>query len=191
MTWWVIIASGPSLTRADCDALRGIGTTIAVNRAVFFTPWADYLYGGDASFWKVYGPKTAWFKGDRVTPEKYLSTRQFNGDHRFKNFGGNSGHQAMQYAVSQGARRVALIGFDHKHTDGRKHCHEDYPRQVKVGSEIVSFGNAECTDFWVKVMNSSAQDAKAMGVEIVNLSRETALTCFERVTVEDFVNEQR
>jgi len=187
MTWWVIIASGPSLTRADCDALRGVGTTIAVNRAVFFTPWSHFMYASDEAFWQVYGPKTEWFKGKRITYKDYMDARQFSGACRFRRHdGGNGGHQAWQYAAWKGAKKIALIGFDHQHTDGRKHCHEDYPRQVKVGREVVNFGNAECTDFWVKVMNSSAEDAKAMGIEIVNLSRETALECFPRMTVEEF-----
>jgi hypothetical protein len=187
VSWWQIIASGPSLTRSDCDALRGIGPTIAVNKAVFYAPWADYLYAGDNSFWKVYGPDVAWFKGEKVTHQAYLNTRQFAGDYRFKRFGGNSGHQAIQYAVSQGARKIALIGFDHKHADdGRKHCHEDYPRQVRVGNETISFGNAECVEYWIKIMQSTAQDLDRMGAEVVNLSRDTALTCFRRMSVAEF-----
>jgi len=185
--WSIIIASGPSLTRADCDAMRGIGHTTVINRAVFFAPWADCLYAGDQSFWKVYGPDIAWFRGERVTHQEYKSTRQFTGDYRFRRFGGNSGHQAIQYAVSRGSRRIALLGFDHQHTGGKKHCHEDYPRHVRVGNETVSFGNAECVDYWVKIMNSTAQDLQRMGAEVVNLSRDTALECFPRMTVEEFV----
>ena len=186
--WWLIIASGPSRTRADCDALRGIGTTIAVNRAVFFAPWVNYLYAGDNSFWKVYGKDVAWFQGERITHQAYLNTRQFSGDHRFRRFGGNSGHQALQYAVSQGAHRIALLGFDHKHAeDGRKHSHEDYPRQVRVDNETVSFANAANTGHWVKVMRSTARDLKRMRVEALNLSRDTALDCFPRMSVEEFI----
>lgn len=186
--WSLIIASGPSLTRADCDKLRGIGHTTVINRAVFFAPWADCLYAGDQSFWKVYGPDVAWFRGERVTHQKYKDTRQFTGDHRFKRFGGNSGHQAIQYRVSLGELRIALLGFDHKHAeDGRKHVHEDYPRQVRLGNETISFGNAECVDHWVNIMDITAQDLQRMGAEVVNLSRDTALECFPRMTVEQFV----
>ena len=186
--WWLIIASGPSLTRADCDSLRGIGTTIAVNRAVFFAPWADILYAGDNSFWKAYGPDVAWFRGERVTHEKYKNTRQFKGDYHFRQFGDNSGRQAIQYAVSRGARKLAWLGFDYKHADdGRKHCHEDYPRQVRVDNETVSFANAANTNRWVKTMRSTAHDLKRMRVEALNLSRDTAIDCIPRMSVEEFI----
>ena len=185
--WWIIIASGPSLTRKDCDALRGIGKTIVVNNAVFYVPWADILYAGDGNWWKVYGKDVGWFKGERVTHQEYKNTRKFNGDHRFRRFGSNSGHQAFQYAVHMGARRIALIGFDHQHTGGRAHYHADHKRDNEVDGQLILLGNAACTDYWVKVMQASAQDAKAMGLEVVNLSRETALDCFPRMTVEEFV----
>lgn len=187
MSWWIVVASGPSLTRADCDLLRGVGKTIAVNNAVFYVPWADILYAGDASWWKVYGEDVSWFKGERVTHQEYKNTRRFDGSHRFKHFGGNSGHQALQYAIHNGAKKAAIIGFDHRHTGGKAHFHEDHVRRTEIGGETVMLGNAECSDHWIKIMNATAEDAKRMGVEVVNLSRETALDCFLRMTVEEFV----
>ncbi len=187
LPWWIVIASGPSLTRVDCDLLRGVGKTIAVNNAVFYAPWADILYAGDAAWWKVYGPDVSWFKGERVTHQEYKNTRVFKGSNRFKRFGGNSGHQALQYAIHIGARRVAIIGFDHQHTGGRAHFHKDHVRQTEIGGELVLLGNAACSDHWIKIMNGTASDAKAMGIEIVNLSRQTALDCFPQMSVEEFV----
>lgn len=185
---WLVIASGPSLTRKDCDALRGIGPTIAINRAVFFAPWADYHFGCDANFWKVYGPKTAWFKGQRIGHGDRGGTS--NRCARFRRTGGNSGNMAIQRAVFMGAKRIALIGFDHQHTDGKAHFHEDYPREVWTGTEMARFANANTAD-WIRVMNATAEDARAMGVDVVNLSRETALMCFRRMTVEDFLHDYR
>lgn len=187
--WWLVIATGPSLTRSDCDTLRGLCKTIAVNNAVFYTPWADILYAGDAAWWKVYAKDIMWFKGERVTHQAYLRTRKFGGDGRFRRFGGNSGHQALQYAVHAGAKRVALIGFDHQRTGGRAHCHVDHKRHNDVDGEMVTLGNAACLDYWVKIMNCSAKDAKRAKIEIINLSRKTALTCFPQVTVEEFVRQ--
>jgi hypothetical protein len=36
-------------------------------------------------------------------------------------------------------------------------------------------------------MERTAKDIERMGVEVVNLSRETALTCFPRMTVEQWL----
>lgn len=183
---WLVMASGPSLTRKDCDALRGIGPTIAINRAVFFAPWADYHFAGDANFWKVWGPKTAWFKGKRIGFGDKLTG--FNG--RFRRTGGNSGNMAIQRAALMFGGRGAIIGFDHQHTDGKAHFHDDYPREVWTGTEMAHFANANTAD-WLRIMNITAEDLRAMGVEVVNLSRETALTCFRRMTVEDFLHDYR
>lgn len=194
MNWWVVIASGPSLARADCDTLSHFsianeGKIIAVNNAVFYTPAADFLYAGDAAWWEVYGDDVDWFKGKRVTHEKYKNTLRFNGAERFRRFGGNSGHQAFQYAIHSGAKKVALLGFDHQHTGGKAHFHKDHQRRTEIEGKVVMLGNASCSDHWIRIMNCSATDAQSMGVEVVNLSRETALTCFPRMSIEEFISQ--
>lgn len=183
-SWRLVVASGPSLTRADCDALQDIGQAIAVNNAVFYTPWADYLYAGDANWWKVYGPDVEWFKGRRLTYQDYK--RSVSGN-RFKKTGSNSGHQSFQYAINSGAKQIALLGFDHQRTNGLSHFHVDHKRHVVLNDEAVFLDNASHISNWVVSMDTTAKDAADMGVEVINLSRETALTCFPRMTVEDFV----
>ena len=68
--WFIIIASGPSLTRKDAEALRNAGTGIAINCAVFFAPWAGYLFAADHVWWRHYAPKIKWFKGDKEIDEE-------------------------------------------------------------------------------------------------------------------------
>jgi len=187
---WLLIASGPSLTRADCDLLRGLCTTVAINNAIFLCPWADYLYAGDAKWWAHHGPEIKWFRGERVSHEKYKGTRQFTGSGRFARFGGNSGHQAVQWAAINGAPGLALLGFDQKHRKlgkdehGRpvvqRHFHGDHPPEL---------GNAQNIDHWPRMMDRTAVDLKRMEIPVLNLTRDTALTCFERITVEAFVEQ--
>jgi hypothetical protein len=58
-----ILASGPSLTREQCEAVRGKAKVIAVNNQAIDTdcdgvrvpamaPWADVLYAADAKWWQ-------------------------------------------------------------------------------------------------------------------------------------------
>lgn len=170
--------------RSDLDALRGKCRTVAVNCAVFFAPWADVLYASDRSWWKYYGPKVQWFKGIRISRNmKAPGVQPWKGK-GWKRTGGNSGHLAIQYAVDQGGRNLAIIGFDHQKTNGKAHCHEDHPQRPIAG---VQLGNVDGIHNWPKAMDATAQDLKHMGVKVVNLSRETALTCFPRMTVEEFL----
>jgi hypothetical protein len=180
--WAICIASGPSLTRADCDAVRAKGYAIAVNCAAFFAPWADELYAADMQFWNYYGPKLQWFKGQRFSRSRVKGVETWRGK-GWPTTGGNSGHQALQKAVSGGYKRIALLGYDHQHTGGQTHFHGDHRRDRQV-----RLGNAKNVHHWVRKMERTAKDIERMGVEVVNLSRETALTCFPRMTVEQWLD---
>lgn len=183
---WLVIASGPSLTRDDCDALRGIGPTIAVNCAVFFAPWADYLFAADSVWWRYYAPKIAWFKGHRVSrTHRAFGVEQWRGS-TWKRTGGNSGHMAIQYAVDRGAREIALIGFDQRKTNNKAHFHADHPKEADDGRRT-NMANAGGVAAWPRMMAKTAIELSERGVSVVNLSRATALTCFPRVTVEHFL----
>lgn len=177
-SWWFIFATGPSFKRDDALQLKGHGITIAVNNAVFYAPWADYLYAGDEKWWQYHEESISWFKGQRVTHQAFSDNHVFKGCEQFKRFGGNSGHQAIQFAASIGARRIALLGFDQQFTNGQKHCHGDHPDEL---------GNATTIENYPRFMEQTARDLEALDIEVINLTRETALTCFERVSVEDFV----
>ena len=183
--WAVVIASGPSLTRADCDALRGVGYTIAVNNSVFFAPWADELYAADGQWWTYYGWKVSWFKGRCVTRTfKGPGVEKWHG-RGWPRTGGNSGHQGVQRAADR-CDNIAIIGFDQtKAPDGRVHYHGDHPSHVN--GVKTKLGNAEGIANWPGHMNRTAIDLEKRGKRVVNISRYTALTCFERMSVEEFL----
>lgn len=186
--WHIIVASGPSLRRADSEALRNAGKIVAVNCAVFFAPWADYLYAADASWWRYYGPKAAWFKGHRVSRTyRAPGVEQWRGK-GWARTGGNSGHMAIQYAVDQGAKRIALLGFDQSKPAGRAHFHADHPKLTTAGART-NMANADGAASWPRQMDRTALDLAKREVKVVNLSRQTALGCFERKTVEDFLRD--
>lgn len=175
---WFIFATGPSFRRRDAELLKGAGYSVAVNNAVFYTPWADCLYACDRKWWEYYDDGLTWYKGRRVSYQAYADNQVFKKSPLFRNHGGNSGHQALQFAAASGASRVCLLGFDQKHTGGVKHCHSDHPADL---------GNAQNIDHYPRFMDATAGDLERLGVEVFNLSRDTALTCFRRMTPEDYV----
>jgi hypothetical protein len=184
--WYIIVATGPSRNNVDTRALRDVGITVAVNCGVFYAPWAKFLFAADAVWWRYYSAKIRWYQGHRVS-------RSYRAPHieqwRGKNWprtGGNSGHMAIQYAVDQGARHIALLGFDQSKTGGKAHCHIDHPKKTQEGART-NMANANGIAAWPRLMAKTAADLRHRRIEVVNLSRQTALTCFPRLTVEQFL----
>lgn len=90
-------------------------------------------------------------------------------------WGGNSGYQAINLAYLWGARRVVLLGYDMKKTDGKSHWFGDHPKGLSGNSPYST---------WVQKFDRLAADLKAEGVEVINATLETALTCFPRRSIE-------
>lgn len=186
--WWFIIATGPSRNNADTNALRGLGPTVAVNCAVFYAPWAEYVFAVDSVWWRHYGPKIKWYKGQRVSKtHRAPGITNWRGQGWLRT-GGNSGHMAVQFAVDQGAENIALLGFDQQKTGGRAHCHADHPKTREDGKRT-NMANAGGIAAWPRLMGRTAMDLRERGVKVLNLTRETALTCFPRLTVEEFLED--
>lgn len=192
----LILATGPSLSRSDValvkwhrSALRRLGapplTVYAVNRAIEYAPWADVLYSGDPLFWRWFAAQGLETSAERVSicaSAAHYGATIYPHDH-LPGFGAdeihsgyNSGYQALNLAILHGHTVIALLGYDMQHTGGKRHCHDDYPEGM---------GNADPVDLWRRWMEDAARMPCAASV--VNCTRETALTGFERVALEDFL----
>lgn len=90
--------------------------------------------------------------------------------------GANSGHQAicLAHTVLE-ATEINLLGFDMGKTGGKNHWFGDHPK---------GFTNGNYEGF-VDNFNKLASDLKAAGVKVVNYSRESRLTQFERGNIDE------
>lgn len=86
----------------------------------------------------------------------------------------NSGAGAIALAASFGAQRVILLGYDCQHTGGKTHWHGNHPPGL---------GNAGKVSSWPSQFQQLKRQLS--GVEVVNASRETALTCFPRMSLSE------
>jgi hypothetical protein len=138
--------------------------------------WADALFAMDRAWWDVHRDEVARdFKGSKfstsILPLTYgvtrLQTAEFNG---FR----NSGAGTIELAHLFGAVKVILLGFDCQKTDGKAHWHGNHP---------AGLGNAGMMAKWPQHFRELAARVKRM--EVVNCSRQTALTVFERGVLED------
>lgn len=97
--------------------------------------------------------------------------------------GQNGGYQAINLAVLFGARDIALLGYDMQHTGGRAHHHGDHPAGLNnPGKSIL--------DGWRNRFPALAEDCRKAGVRVVNCTRETALDCFEKMSISEWRKQQ-
>lgn len=85
---------------------------------------------------------------------------------------GNSGAACISLAHAGGAARAILLGYDCGVSEsGARHWHADYPRGM---------GNAGMIHKWPEKFKQLATEIGGK-MQIINASRQTALTCFERM----------
>lgn len=176
----VAIASGPSLTAEDCELVRAAGHPVIVTNTTFrLCPWADAMFAFDTKWWKAYGEELA----------EVFAGRKFGGTQISANYGAesmwgvdwfrgyrNSGCCAISLAIGAGASRIIMLGYDAKRSrKGKSHWHGDHPAGLENVGTVAD---------WPRLFGVLAKHARRAEVEVLNASRETALTCFRRAELE-------
>lgn len=188
-----IIASGPSVKKADVELLKDRMAVLAIKRSVELAPWADAVYGCDGPWWKSVrglptytGPKFAYDPkacGDFGLTKVSIPNHGTSNELLFDEVGtvgggGSSGFQALNLAVQFGAVRVLLLGFD---CQGRSGIHW-YGRNTWDRA-----GNPGDLQFrrWTAAFKIAAEQLAQRGVEVINASPITDLKAFPRRGVAD------
>lgn len=177
-----------------------------VNDTYRLAPWADLLYASDARWWQHHRPQ---FAGEKWTTKRddpskgsiyKLSTtmiaelklwhmlgRYDDGlsfDRRLIHFGGNSGFQLLNLVILAGAKNIGLLGYDmqvDRNDPSKEHFFGNHPKGFS--------SPRTCFGYWIRQFNIAAGQLSNANIRIVNLTRDTALTCFPRMTIENFFNE--
>lgn len=174
------IASGPSLTKEDCEAVHAAGLpTVVTNTSFRLAPWADILFGFDGRWWDAHLSEVKSVFSGRLVSYAIRSAstgiEHVQKDRWFTTFG-NSGACAISIAIALGAKRVLLLGYDcSRGPAGEKHWHGDHPHGMS---------NCASMSKWQYQFGQVAKHARAKGVDVINASRRTALRCFEKQTLE-------
>ncbi len=204
-----VIGSGPSLSEVDLEDLRGF-PTIVVNKSYEAAPWADILYFSDRRFYMWYTDAIHTFRGQKFTAvtEKRLNHPAITNLRKYKMrglatdagyvcTGNNSGYAAINVAYHAGASRIILLGFDLKSDNGRHHWHSNHPVHFSV-SETLS--EEEKAEIWnqrqekvyrkmVPHFETLVEPLTATGVEVLNTSMDSALTCFPKIPLKQIMDE--
>lgn len=191
-----IIASGPSLTAADVRYARDHARRcVVINDTWRKLPSADVLYAADAKWWcdPHKPPKPVEFAGERWSSQKQwerdpaklgVQIVQTQGGEGLADkppiFEGlNSTYQATGLVALWGVSRIVYLGLDMKHgPNGETHHHGDHP---------VPFSNPSPRFFHFAMFayGKIAPPLAKRGITVINASRDTALTCFPRMTIEE------
>ena len=213
--WWpklkgqtvCILASGPSQSQQQCDVAIDAGwTCIAINETWRIAQGAAILYGCDWQWWKARAPASDEWHGMRVVgslpmrkngpriPSKMK--RQFEnlnfvpvmaGYSRMRwdgpklGAGSNSAFQAVNLAVRCGATRIILTGVDCHSPNAHWHGAHSFPMaNVQKDSTILA---------WKQAWGFAAGDFKKRGIKCINCSPGSAVKAFQKMSIEEAVNE--
>lgn len=163
----VILATGPSMSQAVADSVKG-QFVIVVSDAFRLAPWADVLVATDGKWWR-HNPDALEFKGRKfgVSLDHH---KQFAEVERFSGATGtNSGLLACQVAVSLGAKKLLLAGFDM----GGTHFFGPHREPLK-----------NTTKARFEVFKRQFANYQPRGVKILNCTPNSALRCYPMGSLE-------
>lgn len=198
--WWAVpklwtgqtvavLASGESMTADAAAAVQHL-PRIAVNSTFKLAPDADLIYAADRMWWRLHREEVEKLPGLRVSVAPshgdlqnyhdwvmYLrdtGTIGYDSNPASIRTGGNSSYQALHIAVQAGAAKVLLLGVDMCGS----HWH---------GRHKPPLGNPGAQHFqqWTRYFERMAHILRTMGVDVVNCSEISTLTCFRRSRLED------
>ena len=98
--------------------------------------------------------------------------------------GSNSGQLAINLAYHLGARRLILLGFDMKapgHEERHFYKTGDYPEGTLANLSTYA-------QVYVPTTDSVKEPLAGVGVQVLNATPGSALTAFEKVSLEDVLN---
>jgi len=175
---------------------------IGINAAFYIGSWIDVLFFGDSQFYldnkravdawsklKVSsGPgvmKRRDIQGVKYVPRAGSKPVGICSAHQAVSWNLNSGAASISLAYHLGVKRIYLLGFDMRLGEqGNQHWHYHYgeaakfkrrdPKKLPFHRHLDGF-------------KYIADDAKRLGLEIINVSPDSAITEFPRVKLKDIL----
>lgn len=92
--------------------------------------------------------------------------------------GRHGGYQAINFAALAGGNPILLLGYDMKHDAGRDH--------FEGGGHPVPTTEADLKAY-AKRYRTMVEPLKRIGVDVINVTPDSAIDCFPRMTLEDAV----
>jgi hypothetical protein len=180
---------------------------IGINVSYLIGTWIDMVFWGDLKFFNAHKERLVNWPGLKVTCHasaervpwvKYLAkdTKHSAGittNSDMVSWNSNSGSSAISVAANMGAKRIILLGFDMNYNEGNsRHWHNLYksatpPNPNRRGANV-RFTHLFSFERHLHGFPYIARDAKARGIEIINLSPLSAIKDFPKYTLKEFLS---
>lgn len=178
-----VLASGESMSRGVADAVNAARVSaIAINNSHELAPWADMLYGADASWWHQH-PRALQFQGLKVTANdscrapgvralRVTGAEGFDPDPECLRTGGNGGYAGVHIGAQGGAERILLCGFDMR----GGHWHPPHRTRNPTRSSF---------ERWIRRFDGLGAALSARGISVINCTPGSAIKCFPFMALEE------
>jgi hypothetical protein len=93
---------------------------------------------------------------------------------------GNAGFSSINFAYHLGVRRVVLLGYDMRVVEGDSNWHKDHP---------IKYGTLPYPRY-LKRAKYVAADALALGLDIINCTPGSAITCWPIMSLEEYLDKE-
>lgn len=177
----IIIGTGPSLTQEQLNQVSHL-KKFGVNNAFEFD--LDVHLACNWQWWDVYWDQIKDYRCDKWTPRiesaekygiNYIEERWADGlstDPSYIHAHHGSGPQVVNLALHYGVKTMILIGWDMCYRE-KRHYFGEYPKSLQHFPRVGP--NGEMTGLIKEMETINPED---YGIEIINCSPESALTCF-------------
>lgn len=195
---WVCIGAGPSLTEEDVEYCRAQGWSLATcNNSIKLAPDAKIFHACDKRWWLEesgydllsllggFPDMEIWTGSIPIARDCNLDLiKRLPGggwsDKRGTVYSGGpnaglSGYHLIQIVGWRKPARIILLGYDMKFKDGKVHWHEDY-----TGTR----DNMSGMHLKLRFFDDLARECP---IEIINCTRDTAIECFPRLSLEQII----
>lgn len=174
---------------------------IGINAAFLIGNWVDVCLMGDGTFYLMNRRELAKFPKLKISCNPNTRKKAHPGDNikflakdnrmpfgistrqAHVSWNGNTGAAGISLAHHFGACRIYLLGFDMKLGPGdRQHFHSHYRTAgARTEAKKLPF------DRHMKGFPTIAKHARQLGLEIINVNPDSAITDFPRVSLKDII----
>lgn len=167
---WCLLAPGPSASAEDAERIREAGIPLgAVGNGFTLAPFAAFIAATDSAWWRRHPEAkksgAALYSMLEVTGVEQVKTPELGGPV-------NSGVLGLEVARRRGASRILLLGFDMHGT----HFFGPYRNGLRNTTPVQRAQHLRQYAAWAKLHR---------GVEVLNCTAGSALTCFPMATLSE------
>lgn len=173
---WRLLPNGTKAVNYFCDAAWWSMQVQKNPRSVDgLTSFHDMIYRGN---WITGSNDPVFTDHPQVNVLKLTGQRGLELDRGGLRHGSNSGYQAINLAVHLGAKRIVLLGYDMKVDSLRTNWHNE----VRTPAHAYA---ATIQQSMLPHFPSLIEPLKDLGVEVINATPNSDLTCFPMMSLED------